>query len=130
MNTYPTSIVRQGFKALVVTLVVSAMLMLGVSSPASAASPAAVTSSVHTVVSHSIAPVAARPMVNGTALCSAAATGGYRFAVVAAFAIGYCPTWGFFQTSWGRSVGNYVTNVACHMPWFVWAASGGRFTTC
>lgn len=68
--------------------------------------------------------------INGTTVCSVAATGGYKNWMVAGFALGFCPTWGFFQTSWGRSVASWVSNVGCKMPWFVWAATGGRATRC
>lgn len=113
-------------KTLVAVLAVVASLLFGTISPASAAEPAHAVAAVSSLA----APTQIGATVNGTTICKGAVTAGYKSMYVAAFALGFCPTWGFFQTSWGRQVGNWVTNVACRMPWFVWAATGGRWTRC
>lgn len=110
-------------KALITAFAVIGTLLFGVAAPASA-SPAATSISVAAV--HTAVPA----QINGTTVCSVAATGGYKNWMVAGFALGYCPTWGFFQTPWGKTVARWVTNVGCWMPWFVWAATGGRATRC
>lgn len=56
---------------------------------------------------------------------------GARVWQVAAFVIGYCPSVWFLQsTSAGRAVTNAVVNGACRVPWIVWAATRGRYSTC
>lgn len=121
-NQHPAT----SLKTVIAVLALVASLIFGTISPASAAEP------VHTVtaVTTQAAPAYVPASLNGTQICSTAITVGYKVIYVAAFALGFCPTWGFFQTPWGRRVGVWVTNVACRMPWFVWAATGGRWTTC
>lgn len=122
-------------KAFVAAVAVVATLLLGVPSPAVAApahSITFVTATTHqplTAAAHQIVPARAGTAINGTTICKGAITAGYKIIYIAAFAIGFCPTWGFFQTPWGRAVGNWVTTVACKLPYYVWAATG-RWTTC
>jgi hypothetical protein len=113
-------------KAFLTVLAVLAALLLGSVSPASASAPTQSTA----VVTTQAAPAAVGTVIDGTKVCGGLVSAGYKSIYVAAAAIGFCPTWGFFQTGWGRQVGNWVTNVGCRMPWFVWAATGGRWTKC
>ena len=124
-NQHPAT----SFKTVIAVLAVVAALVFGTITPASAAEPVHTVTAVTTVTAQA-APAYAPASLNGTQICSTAITVGYKVIYVAAFALGFCPTWGFFQTPWGRRVGVWVTNVACRMPWFVWAATGGRWTTC
>lgn len=113
-------------KALITAFVVIGTLLFGVAAPASAVAPASATTSVSSAAVHTLVPTG----INGKTVCSVAVTGGYKNWMVAGFALGFCPTWGFFQTPWGKNVANWVTNVGCRMPWFVSAATGGRATRC
>lgn len=113
-------------KTIFTVLAVLAALMLGSVGPASASVP---TPSTVAVTTHA-APTAVGAVIDGTKVCGGLVSAGYKSIYVGAAAIGFCPTWGFFQTGWGRQVGSWVTNVGCRMPWFVWAATGGRWTTC
>lgn len=113
-------------RAFITVLAVLATLLLGSVSPASASEPTRISA----IVTTQTAPVVVPTTINGTKVCGGLVSAGYKVIYVAAAAIGFCPTWGFFQTAWGRQVGNWVTNVGCKMPWFVWAATGGRWTQC
>lgn len=56
---------------------------------------------------------------------------GARSLQVAAFALGYCPSIWFLQsTSPGRAIVNTIVNGACKIPWMVRAATLGKFSTC
>lgn len=50
---------------------------------------------------------------------------------VAVFALGYCPSvWVLQNTSWGRSVVNWIVNGLCRIPWVVRVATGWRYSSC
>lgn len=117
---------------LAVTFLVGAALPSGaaVSTPSSSASVVMASAQL----SHT---VASKPQVatfrgavpaawGGATVCLGGAANMY----VAAFMLGYCPTWIALQSPWGRSFMNWVVNSACKSPWIVRAATGGRYSRC
>jgi hypothetical protein len=113
------------FKATLTALVVAMLLTVGISSPAMAAQP------VHQSVSAAqSATVRVGTITPGSGLCVSAINGSRASVYVAAFALGYCPTWSFLQTPWGRNAVNWALNYYCKVPWLVRAATWGQYSRC
>ena len=104
-------------------LVATAALTLCTVGPAQASPTSSVVST-----SASARAVAVVPTINWYGCPGLVATAKWQ---VAAFAIGYCPSIWFLQsTTAGWAVTNAVVNGACRVPWIVRVATFGRFSTC
>lgn len=113
------------FKTTLTALVVTTLLLVGVGSPATAAQP--LHSAVAAVQSTTVHVSTITP---GSGLCVGAINGSRASVHVAAFALGYCPTWSFLQTPWGRNAVNWALNYYCKVPWLVRAATRGQYSRC
>jgi hypothetical protein len=104
-------------------------MLLGFSSPASA-SPSAITASASIQQVAPTTQVRVSTITPGAGLCVGAINGSRASVYVAAFALGYCPTWTMLQTSWGRAAVNWALNSYCQVPWLVRLATNGQYSRC
>jgi hypothetical protein len=113
-------------------LLVGTGLTLGLgAAPSIAAAPGSISANhIMTTAPTSIATTAAKSSINPYG-CGALVTLGYKQMYVAAFALGYCPSVFVLQgTSWGRAFISWIDDGLCRVPWIVWLATGGRYTSC
>jgi hypothetical protein len=131
MPTSPSSTTAstKNVRVILTAVLLALSMLMSFSSPASA-SPAAITApaAVHQVTPTTQVNVST--ITPGAGLCVGAINGSRASALVAAFALGYCPTWTMLQTSWGRSAVNWALNSYCKVPWLVRLATNGQYSRC
>jgi hypothetical protein len=132
MNTQNQKLpTRLGVVKVLTSIVVALFLTVGLyASPSIAAEPAMHANYVSSTATTNAALANVRSSINPYG-CASLVSFSYRQMYVAAFTLGFCPSVYLLQgTSWGRSFINWIVNGQCRIPWVVWAATGGRYTTC